>query len=69
MAEPFKVDGVDYSPEGIESIRQEIISLRNTALQVNNFQAAVILSHNIAYLAYLKELITNGSVVQTTSSD
>lgn len=52
----FKVEGVDYSAEGIESVRQELISYRDSALEVANFGAAVVLSHTIAYLAYLKEL-------------
>lgn len=57
MAEtPLQVDGVDYSPEGIEALRQELIAHRDTALGMNEFGYAVTMSHVIALLAYLGEV-------------
>lgn len=57
MDKPFKVEGVDYSPEGIESVREALVFYRDNALSANNFEASVILSHAVAYLSYLKELV------------
>lgn len=54
---PNEIEGIDYSPAGIEDIRQQLIHLRNHALQGAEFEWAVILSHAIAQLAYLKELL------------
>lgn len=55
---PTKVDGIDYSPTGIEDLRTDIIEYRNRALDAmpEGAQMAVALSHVIALLAYLKEI-------------
>lgn len=45
-----KVRGVDYSPEGVESVRQGLIQLRDAALDQGEMEWAVLLSHTIAYL-------------------
>jgi hypothetical protein len=55
-ATPFKVDGIDYSREGVESLRQDLIELRNAALKSEHMHHAVMLSHVIAVLAYFNEL-------------
>jgi len=55
-----KVEGIDYTPEGIEALRIDVIKMRDTALScepVPDFPTAVILSHAIALLAYLIELV------------
>ena len=52
------IEGIDYSPEGIESAREELITLRDGALEQAEFLWAVILSHAIALLADYKELRT-----------
>lgn len=57
MSTPFKVEGVDYSPEGIEGVRLDLIGLRNDAMQHNAFGVGMMLSHVIALLAHLKELV------------
>lgn len=57
MAEtPLQVDGIDYSPEGIEELRQELIAHRDRALGINEFGYATLMTHNIALLAYLVEV-------------
>jgi len=53
---PIQVDGVDYSPEGIEALRQDMIQHRDAALGMNEFNYAVTMSHVIALLAYLVEV-------------
>ena len=61
---PTKVEGIDYSAEGIEALRQDVIKMRDTALScepVPDFHASVILSHAIALLAYLIELVKEQS--------
>lgn len=52
-----KVEGVDYSSQGIEDLRKDIIVIRDGALQQAAFHWAVALSHNLALLAYLKEML------------
>ena len=52
---PFKVEGIDYTPEGIENLRQELIKYRDAALKQAAFEETVVLSHTIALLAYLIE--------------
>lgn len=55
------VEGVDYSPEGIESVRTELAALREStfAQWPEAIPATLVLTHAIAQLAYLKELIEN----------
>ena len=55
----FQVDGVDYSAEGINGIRDGVIQLRDAALSQNNFEWAVLLSHAIAQLGFLKEMVSS----------
>lgn len=55
-----KVEGIDYTPEGIEALRIDVIKMRDTALScepVPDFHTSVILSHTVALLAYLIELV------------
>ena len=56
-----RVDGVEYTPEAVESVRELVIELRNGALDANRFDYAVGLSHAIAYLGEYKELLTETS--------
>lgn len=52
MNVPFvRVDGVDYNPIAVEGIRDEMIRLRNGALDQDAFSEAIALSWCIAYLA------------------
>lgn len=53
----FEVEGVDYSPEGIEDIRQQLIRLRDEALEQGEFHWSVALSHAIAHAAHHKEMV------------
>lgn len=62
---PLKVDGVDYSPEGIESLRQHLTMWRDTELKLNHFQESVTLTHCIALLGYLKEVTEQPEPVRT----
>lgn len=50
-----RVDGVEYTPEAVESVRQEVIALRDEALGQAEMHWAVLLSHTIAYLSEYKE--------------
>lgn len=50
------IDGVDYSPEGIEMLRQAMITSRDEALVQLEFEFAVTLSHVIAVLHWCTEL-------------
>ena len=52
----FKVDGVDYSNEGIEELRRELIGWRTEMYKQNAFTEIITISHVIALLAYLIEL-------------
>jgi len=54
---PFKFEGIDYTPEGIEALRQEMIRYRDEAMNQMEFGVAVALSHTIAILAYTVDLI------------
>lgn len=58
---PRKVEGIDYSPDGIEDIREQVIKLRDEAIEQNEFEWVVVLTHTVALLAYLKELTKHGS--------
>lgn len=56
-----RVEGVEYTPEAVESLRQEIlIPLRDTALETNNFTYAVGLSHILVYMAEYGEVLASG---------
>jgi hypothetical protein len=53
-----RIDGIDYSPEGIEALREDVIVYRDRAIadMPAGAQMAVVLSHVLALLAYLAEL-------------
>lgn len=52
-----KVEGVDYSPEGIEDIRNFVIAVRDEALRQNEFHWVAPLSHAVALLAAFKSVV------------
>lgn len=53
---PNRVEGVEYTPEAVEDLRENIlIPLRDGALSQNEFGYAVGLSHVIAHMAEYKE--------------
>lgn len=53
-----RVDGVEYTPEAVESLRQNVlIPLRDAGLDAGRFEYAVGLSHVIAYMAEYKEIL------------
>jgi len=58
MSAPIQVDGVDYTPEGIELIRQECIQWRNNSYDQwpDAIPFTTGITHVIALLAYLKEV-------------
>ncbi len=58
-SKPPEVDGVSFTPDAIEDVRQEIIVLRNTALGDKDPYLAVILTHAIVMLARLKHYEEN----------
>lgn len=47
-----RVEGVEYTPEAVEDLRTNLlIPMRDAALDGTHFEAAVGLSHVIAYMA------------------
>lgn len=52
-----KVEGVDYSREGINALREELIALRDESMNYwpQAVQMTVVLSHTIAILAWVTE--------------
>lgn len=57
-----RVDGVEYTPEAIQSIREMIIELRNAALDAERFDYGVGLSHALVYLSHYKKHVEAGNV-------
>lgn len=51
-----KVEGIDYSPEGIQEIREALISLRDGAMEQGAMEWVLVLSHAIAQLAWAMEV-------------
>jgi len=60
---PTKVDGIDYTPEGIRELRNVIIADRDAALDSMNpdFAEVVKLTHVVALLAYLADIEEEGT--------
>lgn len=52
-----KVDGVDYSKEGIEQLREEMIRWRDEALGKGLADIAIVLTHVVALMHYLLHLV------------
>lgn len=55
-APPFKIDGIDYTREGIEEIRKTLGIVRDRSMKDADWHAVAFTSHVIALLAYLIEL-------------
>lgn len=55
-----KVEGIDYTVEGIESIRSALGEYRQRAMKnwPEEIEMTLVLTHAIALLAYLKDLET-----------
>lgn len=55
----IKLDGIDYTPQGISALREDVIVYRNRALDAapEGMQMAVVLTHVLALLAYLADLM------------
>lgn len=56
-----KVEGVDYSYDGIMDIRSELTRARDAALQQNAFEWVLVFTHSIALLHLLAEVIKETS--------
>ena len=58
IVERIRVEGIDYSPDGIEVVRRELGELRGGAFKAwpEGIDATLILSHAIALLADYKEM-------------
>lgn len=61
-----EVDGVDYSPEGIKEVRNQLITIRDHALDqlggndiIKASSYAVFFSHVIAYMSDYLEAVNN----------
>jgi hypothetical protein len=57
---PIQVEGIDYTPEGIESVREALVEYRSRAMAnwPEGIEMTLVLSHAIAQLAYLKEYLS-----------
>lgn len=55
----YTLDGIDYTPESVRGVREDLIPLRDERLTNLDFDEAVILSHTIALLEYLATLMEN----------
>lgn len=54
-----KVEGVDYTPDGVMTLRGEVIAVRDSLLQPGETSVvAVVLTHVIVLLSYLADLVT-----------
>src|SRR6185503_6463682 len=62
---PEKMDGIDYTPAGIDALREDVIVYRDRAIDAfpEGIQMALTLSHAIALLAYLRDLMKESEVV------
>ena len=51
----MKIEGIDYTIEGIESVRKELVGMRDNSMKQwpEAIPVTVLLSHVIALLAYL----------------
>jgi hypothetical protein len=58
----IEVDGVEYTREAVEDVRQLVIELRGGALDAGRMDYAAGLSHAIVYLAELAEVMPKRSV-------
>lgn len=52
-----RVEGVDYSTEGVAALREELIKMRDAAFNFwpEGIDATLVLSHTIAILSGYKE--------------
>jgi hypothetical protein len=58
MTEPFKVEGVDYSPDGVAGVRSALVEMRGATFAhwPEAVDHTVVLTHAIALLSYTIEL-------------
>lgn len=52
-----RIKGIEYTPEAADSLRDELIVMRDGALAQHAFEWAVALSHVIAMMAEYKEIL------------
>lgn len=54
----FEVEGIDYSPEGIEALRAELVQMRDEAMKhwPESIDFTLILTHTVALLAHLADM-------------
>jgi protein subunit release factor B len=58
MTEPFKVEGIDYSPDGVAGVRSALVEMRGATFAhwPEAVDHTVVLTHAIALLSYTIEL-------------
>lgn len=54
---PLQIDGIDYTKDGIENVRQTLIAMRVACFEAGDWDGAAFTSHVIALLAYLIEVL------------
>lgn len=67
----FRVEGVDYTSNGVETLRQDLSLLRVKLLQADEFDGASMLNHAIILLHHLREWMIETDIAanQTTTND
>jgi hypothetical protein len=58
-----RVDGIDYTSEAVEAIRDDLIKIRDEAIEQAAFPVAVTLSWVIAYLAEYGDMLSEPRIV------
>lgn len=52
-----RVDGIEYTPEAVDAIREQMIALRRHALADMEIEWSIALSWVIAYLAEYRRML------------
>lgn len=59
-----RVEGIDYTPQSVEQVRAEVITLRDEKLTEGAFDAALLLSWTIAFLAEYADVLSDPNIVE-----
>lgn len=59
----IRIEGIEYTPEAVNTARIGLIELRNAALGRDSFDWAVLLSHVLVYLADYAEVLEEETAV------
>lgn len=57
MPRTIQFDGMTFGSEEVKSLREEVIHIRDEALRQNAFKESIILSHTVALMYHLAEIL------------